>query len=584
MIKKAFLMLTVAALLLVPFSVAAPLSITDYQLGNYSFTYNSSTGTMNNLTYHFESGNQAKVADSVIISGNSPLGQIIPIKNQDRILNLNNATLYSSLDEDMLLSVTISYSSNSSIVYNLANPAVQINLDKYKIGFSKMFGSMQSSFTWNNSIYKITAPDYIGFLFSNSNSVLSNDNKTITFEGQKSIPLMVGIATHENLMLKLEKYMNFYKGLHFNYNESSGDVAGTFVSFNFNESTGILSNYSSVIADKTIFDSIYATGSGTFGGEDFNAIFPLLQPLVIGSVFMYANSTSILTLHNNPSLQSNFLLNNGTLVMDVSNALNITQISNMQVQGYYNYSYLYNYSYSDNRTIGIETEISAGSSALILYDNEFMGVLQIYGANVSVNGHVLSISTNGTAKITFVSPPGLQGINPAYQSAFRYAFTHGRLAVQMTLSYVNGTINNLSYNYNNSVQMRLSAALQGNVTFTVDSKFANGTVIAVFVPSYLIKANATLSVTMDGTQISLSDLNTVMNATSTSTAYFYSYGVSNGTMILLYIPHFSLHTISITEKIAPQGPITPLIELIIGVIIVAALALIVIYALRRRNR
>ena len=51
------------------------------------------------------------------------------------------------------------------------------------------------------------------------------------------------------------------------------------------------------------------------------------QVLIFGSIFYYANSTYVYGMHNNPSVQMNLVLNNGTMEFTVPADMNVTAIS-----------------------------------------------------------------------------------------------------------------------------------------------------------------------------------------------------------------------------------------------------------------
>ena len=318
MFKKAMLML----LLLVLVAGAASVAVADspsvqgsQQLGNYTFQYNSTTGTINNLSYSTDSANLL-LAHNISVSGRN-------ISNTNNLEDLQakdfgNATvLYKEeMNAFVLLTKGDSLNTQPSMVFNLSNP-----VDIPRANVSMYFGSsvdnyLNSSmntgvhlgYKWNVVTVSVSDSNgtYYGFLVTNGNLAVSNNNTTVTVSKKTTLlngPLIAGFVTHGNLRDQVEKYMgDHHSEYSLSYNTTSGVASGKFIKFDFNQSTGVVTNYTSLANSIKVFNSINASGNGSIGQQSDVPTFSLNQPTALGSVFFYANSsfsqTSSLTMEH----------------------------------------------------------------------------------------------------------------------------------------------------------------------------------------------------------------------------------------------------------------------------------------------
>lgn len=605
--KKVILSIVVASLLFMPFSAAFSsygLDLQVTQLGNYTFTYNSSANTIYNLTY-VGLNTDLKIATSVNATGNIPRSPSLPIKDASRYLSLDGVVLYSSGDLDMLLMAT--QGPSASITYNLVNPAQNVSLSLNFMGHSSGQGNAYSKEYGSHYIYRVTDSGYVGYIFANVNATASNGGKTLTFYEQSNTVLIVGLASHAGIEYMLERYTNQHKMPSFVYNNVTGEVTGMYASFVFDSSSGYISNFQRTGSGTNVFDTIYATGNGSFGSGDLSPIFPLIQPILVGSVFLYANSTAIYSIHNNPAMQSSFYVSNGMLHFKTNSTLTLTQYNTTSEPAFYDYNYsfnydylhnfsfgsssrgyhYYNYSYYNNESLGLDGLIHSGYAAILLNRDGFIGMMIIYGGNVSISGNNITVSSPGTAKVTFISPPGTLNLSKDVSASFMYALKNGKIAAQFSIGIWGGNTTNMSFNYNNSVQIRLMSASPGNATLQVSSMFSEGTNFAIYVPSSIISNNTSkvsLAVKLDGKNIQSTSFDSLINSTSSSTAYYHAFKVQGGTMFLIHIPSFSIHNITLsTGTVSPPG-VSPIVLLAIGLAIAIILAIIGFYAFKRREK
>jgi hypothetical protein len=280
-------------------------------------------------------------------------------------------------------------------------------------------------------------------------------------------------------------------------------------------------------------------------------------------MFVYSNGSKLYSIHNNPTLQSSFLVYNGTMNFMLGKGLIATNFTTVGKDTNYNLSKMgSNLSYDANTTFEFDHEFGAGHNTVAISGNGFLGFLLVNNANVTIANGLLTISSplNSTAKVSFLAPPGLQDLNSTIQNRLQYAMAHGRLAGQISINFVNSTISNLTMNLNASVNFSISSVNAGKVSFNLASHDHQGTNVAVFISNSVLKniGNGTVYVYLDGARVSLSSYNGVVNSTSDVSASYAVIQENSGVLVIVHIPHFSNHTLVISSTaIQPSGTLTP---------------------------
>lgn len=608
MFKKATLMLLLLMLVAGAASVAvadSPSGQGSQQFGNYTFQYNSSTGAIYNLSYTTDSAN-LMIANNISVSG-----QNLSIGNNLEDLqakNYGNATVLYKEDMNAFVLLTKgNFITNTppSMVINLTNPAslpkanvslfLGSSVDNYMN--STAFGSKTFGYQWNTVTVSVTTSNrtYYGLLVSNGVISLSNNNTSVSISvpaGILGAPLVAAFVSHGNLQDQMEKYGREY---HFesrlSYNATTGAASGKFVTFDFNKSTGVITNYTSLVNGVKVFNSINASGNGSIGEQSDVPTFSLNQPIVLGSVFFYANNSYVYALHNNPTLQSNFFVENGTMAFNVSSGITMMKFQTQGSSASYSDSQISsNISYQNNATLGLDHEVEAGQTAVYLSGQNFTGFLMVHNGNVAINNTTgtVTVTTNGNhiAKVSFVAPLGLQSGESADLKALNNAIMHQRIAAQLILNPQNGTLTNTSIFYNSSVHMSLVSSTSGKVELSVSSNLHEGANLAIFVSNTVLKNSSKIYVSFDGKSVDLSTVNNTINVTSSTTAYYAVINESNGVLVIIHVPHFSNHTIEISSSpltVSSSPPLTGNDELYIAIAAIVIIAAIAGVAIKRRK-
>ena len=444
-------------------------------------------------------------------------------------------------------------------------------------------------------VYLLDTPNLTGYLISNGNPIKTSDTR-ITFYSNDSnkmtgsYPLVAGLISRGNAESLLEKYSMQHHEDKFTYNATSGNVSGSFLNFVFNSTNGNITDFTSKLANVEVFSNINVSGNGTLLAQNDLPVFHS-SVITVGGMFVYSNGSKLYSIHNNPTLQSSFLVYNGTMNFMLGNGLIATNFTTQGKDTNYNLSKMgSNFSYDANTTFEFDHEFGAGHNTVAISGNGFLGFLLVNNANVTIDKGLLTISSpyNSTAKVSFLAPPGLQDLNSTIQNRLQYAMEHGRLAGQISINFVNSTISNLTMNLNASVNFSISSINAGKVSFNLASHDHQGTNVAVFISNSVLKniGNGTVYVYLDGARVSLSSYNGVVNSTSDVSASYAVIQENSGVLVIVHIPHFSNHTLVISSTaMQPSGALTPIDYGYIAIGGVAAvIAAIGAIAILRRKR
>lgn len=556
------------------------------ELGNFSFNDNTTTSTILNLTYSNDNVN-AVVANSVVTNGTA--SSILSLSNSDvSHKNLNNVTLFTSGSENVLLLATTGSSllSKPTMTFNLNGNVSKVTLTQSQQAYVQQHSSSQLVNFASNQMYRVTENNASFYLFSNTGSTLTGN--TVVYHNSNFVSgdnLLVGVSSAGWLKNTIENEVG-KAARSFSYNNTTGMLTGSFVSLQFNASTGVINNYTDSLSNATVFNEISAKGNGSMGNGYPGPVFQALQPIVVGSVFYYANNTVVYQVHNNPVELSNFFLSNGTMTFNASSNLNVS-VYNPPKYDVNRENVNANYTNISNVDLGDQYDVQSSSTVVFLHNSTFTASLFVNGGNVSVSGNTIEVNATNVAHITFVAPPGLQKEKKDVQDALQYAINHGKLAAMVVLGAPGQNNSNVSVNYNGSMQILVQNVTSNKVFVQVSSKMHEGTNFAVFVPNNVISNLSKISLKFDNQTITLTkNMGAVLNATSSVNASFYYVQVNGGTLVVIHVPHFSTHTIEIVNGSISTGN-TPRIHqgdtLYIGLGIVAVIALVAGVSLRRRK-
>ncbi len=564
-------------------------SVSTVELGNFSLDYDQSTSALYNLTY--ANDNTSVLASQTIIT-DGKYSSIASLGHKDvaKTLILTNVTLFATEDGDMfLMSTTDSANvSNPSITVDLPSVASTVSItDQAKLAFMENGNDLMASFV-SNTVYRMPVTGGYIYFFSNSPSALTNNGHTIVFQNSSFVSgssLVVGVTPSASIKYSFDEQHQYLGVDPFTYNTNTGQLTGSYVTMNFDSSTGIIRDFTSVKTNTMIFNEIYTNGNGNFGGGFVTPTFPTTEPVIIGSVFYFANASAIYQVHNNLAMVSNFYLSNGTLTMQVASGLTLNVYHPTQSG---NGPHLYNHNYSNysNLYLPESCNFDPPSTIVEIHNSAFMGEILIRDATVNVNGNTVKISTDGIAKTTFLTQPGYYQAQNQVRNQFRYAMEHGMLGAIVSVGGPGFMKNNLTSYYMNQFQIQIQNANQNRVTIQFQAQMQQATNVLIYVPNGLIPNGSQIKLMYDNQEMTMaSNMNGVINDSSQTDPSYYMTAVSGGSVILLHIPHFSTHTLEITSTPAPSGGFGSLLTwIIIGVVIVAVAAIAAIVVLRTRPR
>lgn len=598
------------------YSVAANIPL-DPSVGPY--TYNlSSSGLISDIVYSANQ-NSTLLVKSVFASGSRDLnfsasGTQTATQTGLTTVAINNATMYYQGQLDSLGFVTYSNTTGAfvpallqpNMTLNLNNSVKQIPLAENP-SLDGPFGTylsqdllLKMDTSW--SLFRIDNSIYNGYFFTNGAVSLSNGNTTVHVQGVTNrmglsnvdfTILVAGFVSGGDLLNLMNHYTHQHQNYHkFTYNPQTGLVSGQYVSFHFSRNTGTITNLMAELPSTTpttVFTSINVTGNGQMGTSFLLPYLPLNEVQLFGSIFFFANSTYVYGIHNNPALQMNMLLDNGSMKFALPAGMNVSTVSlPYGLNNGFNLTPL-RYDASQYQTFGIgtENEVMAGGYTMMLYSDTVRAFLTITGGSAvyySGNNTIMMNST-GLSLINFVMPPGLNSVGNAAFQNLKYAYQHGLLAGQISCDYLNGTQLNYSFLYNNSLNFKFLGSSPGQVKFQASSGISTGTNLAFYVNSSYLNSTGNIYVYVDSqTASKVMNLNDVINSTGSTPSYAVI-DVQGGYMVILHIPHFSTHNITISgTQIGPGGgngfPLWATIT--IGVVIVAAIGLVAWVVVRKR--
>ncbi|MCL5668363.1 MAG: hypothetical protein M1593_04995 [Candidatus Thermoplasmatota archaeon] len=545
-------------------------------LGTASIALADSNGsdnvTGNIFTYsQQQNGNLTNVAYGTTVLASNVNATGYPVSSSSTgTVSTKTMTIFNGMESKSFLLATDHYNqlsagkSNVTISFNLTVNASMTgkSLENLDLG-DNPYGVTSSNWV----VYLLDTPNLTGYLISNGNPIKTSDTQIKFYSNDSnkmtgSYPLVAGFISRGNAESLLEKYSMDHHEDKFTYNATSGNVSGSFLSFVFNSTNGNITDFTSKLANREVFSNINVSGNGTLLAQNDLPVFHS-SVITVGGMFVYSNGSKLYSIHNNPTLQSSFLVYNGTMNFMLGKGLIATNFTTVGKDTNYNLSKMgSNLSYDANTTFEFDHEFGAGHNTVAISGNGFLGFLLVNNANVTIANGLLTISSplNSTAKVSFLAPPGLQDLNSTIQNRLQYAMAHGRLAGQISINFVNSTISNLTMNLNASVNFSISSVNAGKVSFNLASHDHQGTNVAVFISNSVLKniGNGTVYVYLDGARVSLSSYNGVVNSTSDVSASYAVIQENSGVLVIVHIPHFSNHTLVISSTaIQPSGTLTP---------------------------
>lgn len=486
-------------------------NVNNHSLNNYNFTTDNSQ--ILNLKY-----NNNEFVNYINISGK-------PIKNYfiNIMQLLNNGTVF--------------YYNNYLFISTCGNMKMQFNksfnfndtiVNTRHISFIPI---MQETIGFN--FYNVYSYNYSGYFITNGN--ITDGNSIYITNGihiANKQPLVIGFS----LKPSFHKYINsVFKNNESKLVNNNDNIKGKYINFYYNN--GIFSNINYI--NTSIFHELYVTGNGYMKTDYINNN----SLLVHNSIIAYFNNTVYLTMHNNIEMESNIFINNGTLHLILNKNESFYNISFPGVSNSYKN---YMMSFSD-QNIGnnlsaminmLNFNIIKGENAICINDKNLNITIFLNNLNYTYNSNEINISSNGM--LSFIV-----NANNTYNKAINNGVSKGKISSEMIINYNNTTENTIMY-YNSSVSMNINKINKTNIIINISSNDKSGTLILFYLSKNIINSN-NFYIKFDNNYSEYTTMKNIMNATSTNVSYYTYLNDNSYTYILLYIPHFSNHTIDITD-------------------------------------
>ncbi len=386
------------------------------------------------------------------------------------------------------------------------------------------------------------------------------------------------------------QHMHNY-GARLMYNATTGNISGRFLTANFNSTTGVFSNITYNLTSTQLISKMYANGTTAFGTSPFTQWFTN-NVNVIGNLFMYANASSFLVMHNNPTIETNMMVYNGTIniyvptgatIYNTSSNPQVSTTANASLNAQANTSIFTNSNLALNTMVNFNNTVNAGRQMIIIDNNGTIAMLFVHNGSFKITGHEISISS-AKGKPVFVNmvvPPGMQKITD--NSTFMHGIMNGIISSEIDLNMVNGTLTNSTLYYNSSLHMAFTGKTSSTESFDVNSSVNHHTIVAIFIGNNVTTNTGHAYVKFDGKIASYVTVSTLMNETSSSNAYYSYVNSSSGMYVLMYIPHFSNHTIEVSD--VPFKAVNNYTEYYIigGIIAIIAIIGVALYTIKKRK-
>ncbi len=341
-------------------------------------------------------------------------------------------------------------------------------------------------------------------------------------------------------------------GLMAQLNYSDGVVTGDFIRFELNGTTGTITNYTLMTGDQEIvvFDSVSVAG---LSPEDISAQ---------GSVMLIKGGAIQIIIHDNPTCMIHIIAN-GTLAAAsfvVSENVHVTE----GVIG-------------DREYVNIN---GTGVDAVLATDNGTIVVDE-------VEGRTFLNATFEDDHLMFRALPTFTNRNMESERMLMNAFMHSRLAGEISVLVRNGTAMFNTMEYQHQFRIQLMEAQQNRIMLQVSSDDHEGRLVVMTMDQETLQLqNRELVVKMDGTALREGSLTDVLNANGqqAENATFCMLNQGDISQVLVYIPSFSVHSLS-AEAVAAETDANVLGQtgLIALIVVLGVIGVIAIVLIKRRR-
>ncbi len=572
-------------------------AITTKTIDGYSVSYNSTSGFIKDVSYEYMTGGHVTLASGIYVNG-TQINTNMFLKNEISLDSGRVVIFGNNVPQSIGIMTGSTGHSNMDIHLNESARVLQSNFrlsssSQFQFGGMgmKTYSGMQfRSYEIMNGNFSgvIVTDGKVSLTGSNSNTVMSIEQVNSTFM-EKITPLFAVFVTSQNIQNLLQNHKNQLLSNKFAYNATTGKVVGKYVSFQFNNSTNTVSNMNltSHSINSTLFSSVKISGIGTIG-KGFNIpSFKIGSVDTYGSIFFYANDTYIMTVHDNPVAQSSYIVNNGTIIFSLPDHSNVSMLRMNGFDTRVNESMvLSGSSFQEKEMFGLNNRVSFGTEVLKINTPNVTEMMVVNGGNITVkNNSTITVKTGKYAMINVVVPPGLHNLGK-YEKRLDNALSSGKIAAELS---INGNTNsqNFTMSFNSTVITNITSISSGHAIISVSALpgHKQGTNVVIFLSNTFLQNSHNVYIKFDGTVISSMSMNGLLNDTSSVSAAYSVYAESNGDLVIMHIPHFSKHTIEVsnTEFPSTTATVSSLLIPVIGVVIAAAVIVGAVVFIRKRN-
>jgi hypothetical protein len=331
----------------------------------------------------------------------------------------------------------------------------------------------------------------------------------------------------------------------FSYDSGTGNVSGRFLSFIVDKNNGMITNYTIKRDTGSIL---------VFQQVQLSSFYSIGNPRVDGAMFAFNGTDTRIMAHNNPPA---ILLHR---TQGAANNVTYTLASGFVASAIPN-----------STNVAIEGN---GQYALLLIEN---GTATITGSGITVN-------LQPWAKSVFRFQPNIGVDAQVDQTLVEEAISSGKLACECSVVAYNGSVEQDFIGYQERLTLRIQEAVQNRLELRVSADYGVGKIIVINVDNNTIRAQtaAEIGLTLDGVRLQqTANVGDIFTAQGTESK-FHVVNAEGAFQILIYLGHFSEHSIVVESIGTPAQPSSTI--LIVGLVaIVALVAVAAMVAIRKRH-
>jgi hypothetical protein len=412
---------------------------------------------------------------------------------------------------------------------------------------------------------------------------------------------------------------------HFDYNE--GKAIGTYLKFNMNETTGIVTDYTvtmflfDIYYPMIIYEEEYymeKDGEIYYKGEypeyDFTyeniTIFESIEiedftpngnPGTYSDIFVYQGEEAVMIFHDREWSQGYYASSdyNTTVTFEVAEEFEISTFPDYYYDDWY-YEEEWDEEWDDEEydegeeKEGWEDESywTPWTEIWIEYNNTITNLV-IYNGNATIENQTITVDLNPNGYIevnSWVEIPYYPFFDDIWYDDMEYddemylvemAREEGIIAGEGWFfegDYQEGDMKNSDYTAfdDPTFQMEFTDLGDDLIDIKVDSRNPEGRIVMINLNKEALEAESLddLLVKLDGSKIeSTESLDELMEQVDGSEARYFALFGEEGTTVFVYVPHFSIHTITIESVLSVTSNI--LVPAVLALVLVAAAASII---------